>query len=81
MNEFNDHDYYNLKERVAYIIQICEGLKYLHKINVLHTDLKPTNILVTGGKETITIKLADFNEVKHVKETCLSTLTHSLKGM
>ena len=22
MNEFNDHDYYNLKERVAYIIQI-----------------------------------------------------------
>ena len=50
-------------------------------MNVLHTDLKPTNILVTGVKETITIKLADFNEVKRFKETCLSTLTHSLKGM
>ena len=81
VNEFNDHDYYNLKERVAYIMQICEGLKYLHEMNVLHTDLKPTNILVKGVKETITIKLADFNEVKRFKETCLSTLTHSLKGM
>ena len=45
------------------ILYKYEGLKYLHEMNVLHTDLKPTNILVTGGNETITIKLADFNEV------------------
>jgi serine/threonine-protein kinase len=35
---------------------ICEGVKVLHGLGVVHRDLKPQNILMKGGKPVI----ADF---------------------
>lgn len=39
--------------------QICEGVDYMHSINILHLDMKPENILCltkTGNR----IKIIDF---------------------
>ena len=40
----------------AYAQQLLEGIKYFHSLNVLHCDLKPENIMITGEK----IKIIDF---------------------
>ncbi len=40
--------------------EILEGVDYLHKQKVIHRDLKPTNILITGGMNGRFVKLADF---------------------
>lgn len=46
-----------------YIFQILEGLEYLHKLNILHRDIKGLNILMTkDGK----IKIADFGVAVNV---------------
>ncbi|XP_071680504.1 uncharacterized protein [Lolium perenne] len=36
---------------------ICEGLKYLHDVSIMHFDLKPDNILLDGD---MVPKIADF---------------------
>jgi serine/threonine protein kinase len=41
-------------------VEILESVDYLHKQNVIHRDLKPTNILITNGLNGRFIKLADF---------------------
>lgn len=44
-------------ELVFYIYQIVEGMRCIHEKNVIHRDLKPTNILIT--RDGI-IKISDF---------------------
>jgi serine/threonine protein kinase len=69
MNKLNNE----LKQKVSEIMspvgyyisselfkEILESVDYLHKQKVIHRDLKPTNILITGGINGRFVKLADF---------------------
>lgn len=44
---------------VMFIRQICEGLRYMHKMYILHLDLKPENILCVS-RVTNKVKIIDF---------------------
>ena len=60
------------KEIWNYLIQIIQGLKYLHENKVMHRDLKCANIfLMKNG----TVKLGDLNVSKIVKMGMCSTQT------
>jgi serine/threonine protein kinase len=41
----------------SFLYQCCEGLAFCHSRGVMHRDLKPQNLLVTGNGH---LKLADF---------------------
>lgn len=41
------------------LVQVCRALSYIHSRHIIHYDIKPTNILVTGG-DTPQVKLIDF---------------------
>lgn len=44
---------------------LLEGLKYIHNANVIHCDIKPSNILVE--KDTGVIKISDFGLATSLK--------------
>lgn len=46
--------------------QLLRGLKYIHSANVLHRDLKPTNLLV--NVEDLVLKIADFGLARVLDE-------------
>jgi serine/threonine protein kinase len=52
------------------LMQIAEGIQFLHRNKILHRDIKPENILITGDME---VKIADFSlAVRKEKEQLIS---------
>lgn len=46
------------KYAYRYLLQISEGLKFIHSQNIIHRDIKPQNIMV--DPETDLLKITDF---------------------
>ncbi|HEV7890702.1 MAG TPA: serine/threonine protein kinase [Pyrinomonadaceae bacterium] len=51
-----------LEGALFYLEQVCNGLAYAHKHDVIHRDIKPQNLLLTADQHTI--KIADFGVAK-----------------
>jgi serine/threonine-protein kinase len=52
--------------------QACAGLDYAHRRGIIHRDVKPGNLMVTGGPSgggEMTIKLTDFGIARAVEQT------------
>src|SRR5437588_1611691 len=47
-----------LERATFYLQQVCAGLAHAHEGGVIHRDIKPQNLLLTGDRETV--KIADF---------------------
>lgn len=52
--------------RTKHIIgQICDGLYFLHKLNIIHRDINPNNIMVSCGDA---VKIIDFDISRNAKK-------------
>lgn len=49
------------------MLQCAHGLRYLHQLNVIHRDLKPTNILIKKINSVVIVKLSDFGSSRELK--------------
>ncbi|MCA8926031.1 MAG: protein kinase [Planctomycetes bacterium] len=55
-------------ELIKLVVQVCRGLEYIHSRQIIHYDVKPTNILVTRD-EPPRVKIIDFGlAAEHVDE-------------
>jgi serine/threonine-protein kinase len=63
--------------RVIHIaLQIARSLREAHRLDVIHRDLKPGNVLLTHhGDEEDFVKVLDFGLVKHVESEAEQELT------
>ncbi|NXF12194.1 SPEG kinase, partial [Smithornis capensis] len=52
---------YSEDDVVSYILQILQGLEYLHGRRIVHLDIKPDNIIVSG---TNALKIIDFGSAQ-----------------
>ncbi|KAM6986598.1 striated muscle preferentially expressed protein kinase [Aplochiton taeniatus] len=53
---------YSEDDVVAYIVQLLQGLDYLHSRRILHLDIKPANIMVTYMN---VVKIIDFGTAQN----------------
>ena len=82
INNLNGHEMFDLGQRGIFVSQVIEGLRYLHKSGIVHSDLKPTNMLVNGKSESsIIVKQADFAEMALLKSTVMTMTANSLKDI
>ena len=60
LGEYLKNNNFNFKEsKIANIVlQIANGIKYLHKFGIIHRDLKPDNIMITQNNSEV--KIMDF---------------------
>ena len=63
------------QQAVETVIQILEGLAFLHSRNIIHRDLKPANILLQGT----TPRLADFG-ISRVLRTTVASESQNISG-
>ena len=59
------------------ISQILEGVRFLHENNIVHRDIKPTNILIN---RLMKIKLSDMGLSKQLGTEMESYHTEAVKG-
>jgi len=55
---------YSKQEILDILIQICEGLNYLHNRDIIHRDIKSQNIFLTKHQ----IRIGDFGLAKKIKK-------------
>ena len=48
----------SIDKALFYLEQVCSGLAHAHECGVIHRDIKPQNLLLTGDRQVV--KIADF---------------------
>jgi serine/threonine protein kinase len=52
----------SIHDAIDYAKQLCEGLHFLHSVNILHRDIKPENLMIDNG----VCKLVDFGSTTNL---------------
>lgn len=64
LDEFADRRRLSRRDRLRLFCKVCDALQYAHARSVIHLDLKPSNILVTGEPDArgddLQVKVVDF---------------------
>jgi len=77
--EVLDSSHLSLEECLQIAIAIAEALKYLHQAEIVHKDIKPSNIII--NQETGEVKLADFSIASRLSmENATATAPSLLEG-
>jgi non-specific serine/threonine protein kinase len=67
--------------RLALFLQIADAVAAAHSVGVLHKDLKPANVLVSGDAEAPRVRLSDFGSGHLLEPDRLTQLGITRHGM
>jgi serine/threonine-protein kinase len=71
-----------IEQAVTYALQTCEALAAAHASNVVHRDVKPSNIFLTQGPDRAPlIKVLDFGISKMLDGTTSGSITETQRAV
>lgn len=56
----NTYSTFTLEKKILLALKIAKAIDFLHRNGIIHGDLKPANILLSGSANNPDVKLADF---------------------
>jgi serine/threonine-protein kinase len=62
-------------DAVEIVCQALEGLEYAHGLNLVHREVKPSNLLVCGRPGAYEARLCDFGVMRNMDEAGMSNIT------
>ena len=62
-----------IEEFLPIAISICEGLEEIHRVNLIHCDIKPTNIII--NPENLHVRIIDFGIASRIILSLRQTLS------
>ena len=84
LGEFAEQTSLSTTKKVELMLQSAYGVRHLHHLKpkgITHRDIKLSNILVSGSKESPQMKIADFGEAKFIHRIQDRSLSiHSVWG-
>lgn len=71
-----------LRRAIALMREVCNGVSSAHQKGVIHSDLKPANIIVLSSDGTETVKIVDFGlaKLRESAEVASLGISRSLPG-
>ena len=61
-----------VRQKLDWILELCAGLGYAHRAQIVHRDIKPANLLITSDR---TLKIVDFGIARVQSEATIDGLT------
>ena len=74
LNEYFVQHIPGKSRRYAFIREIASGVAHLHRNNLIHRDLKPDNIFITGTPSAPIAKIGDFGLAKFASDAFDGTM-------
>lgn len=76
-DENKDGRFMPVSRALDLIIQVCHGIGYAHRANLVHCDVKPQNMLVTSDSR---VKVADFGIARAVSNATQQQIVSQVWG-
>lgn len=75
IDEHCDEHHLTVRERLDLLLKVCHAVQYAHQKLVIHSDIKPSNILVTaeGEPRLVDFGIARLLEAPGVRGACAAT--------
>lgn len=58
-----------LPSPIRALLQLAQGMEYIHSKKVIHRDIKPQNVLIVSTQRSVTMKWADFGLSKSMMDS------------
>lgn len=65
LNSLINERFLSVKEIIKYSLEFLSGIHYMHTKNLIHFDIKPTNILISNSNKAV---VTDFGLAKYLNE-------------
>lgn len=65
----------SIDDAIKIMLQVLEGMAFIHNRNIVHRNLKPSNILLSSDNNGIVAKISDLGLTRSFQQTGLSGMT------